>query len=308
MNKLYIFTIIVIFVSGGILGFIIYDYNKGVIAEQSQQQQEISKIKQEQERITQDFEEEQSQKAERLQQEETVQMLKDEDGDGLTYEEEMRLGTDDNDVDTDGDSIWDNEDRHPNGGGEIYTITVYWTHQGLTYSTQFGIHEDKYLNYKDQERGTCCDDWSKFVTPYDPTIRTIAEDVTDVSLSTGDTNKAQIAINFVSSMIYEKDIDYNFNDEYPKYAIETIVDNRGDCEDTSFLMASILEALGYDTIILIFSDHAAIGVWCETCTGTYYNYNSRKYFFLETTGYADNWEVGRIWGKYAYESPMIIDI
>lgn len=308
MNKLYVFVIFIIIVIGGILGFMIYNYNESFREEQLQHQQEISRIKQEQERLTKEFEEEQKHKTAKIQQEHIAQMLKDEDGDGLTYEEELNLGTSDNDVDSDGDNIWDNEDMHPAGGGETYTITVPWTHKGLPHTTQFGIHEDKYWYYKNQERGNCCDGWAKFVTPNDPTIQTIAQDVADVSISTGDTNKAQIAINFVESMIYEYDIDYISELEWPKYPIETIIDGRGDCEDTSFLMASILEALDYDAIILIFSDHAAVGVWCESCTGTYYNYNGRKYFFLETTGYADNWEVGRIWGKYAYESPMIIDV
>ncbi len=308
MNKIHYSVIFIVVFLLCIFALIVFYYNKNLNDEFLIHQQEISNIEQKQSTLDKEFEEEQQQKSLRLQQERISEMNKDEDGDGLSYEEELRLGTSDNEIDSDSDGINDNEDRHPAGGGETYTRTVYWIHHGLSHTTQFGIHEDKYWHYKDQERGSCCDDWAKFVTPYDQTIRTIAQDVADVSISTGDTNKVQIAINFVESMVYEYDIDYISELEWPKYPIETIIDQRGDCEDTSFLMASILGALDYDTIILIFSDHVAVGVWCESCTGTYYNYNGRKYFFLETTGYADNWEVGRIWGKYAYESPMIIDV
>ncbi len=308
MNKLYtsIIAIIILFVS--IFAFVIYNYNKSLSEEQLAHQQEIAEMKDEQEKLTEEFEEGQQEKVEALGQEYTTTMQRDQDGDGLTYEQELALGTSDDDVDSDGDRIWDNKDRHPAGGGITYTKTVYWIHKGLQYTTQFGIHEDKYWFYKDQKRGYCCKGWDKFATPDDPTIQTIAQDVVDVSISTGDTCKSCIAIDFVESMIYEYDIDYIGDYEYPKYAIETIIDEKGDCEDTSFLMASILEAIGIDTILLVYSDHMAVGVWCDGCTGSYYDYKGRKYFFLETTGYADNWEIGRIWGKYAEESPLIIEV
>lgn len=308
MNKLYVFTIIILVVSVGVFSFMIYNYNNSFRKEQLASQQEISKVKQEQERITEEFEEGQGKKDIGIQQEYTSKMQKDQDGDGLTYEQELDLGTSDNNVDSDGDGILDNEDRHPAGGGITYRKTVRWIHGGLQYTTQFGIHEDKYWYYKDQPRSYCCVGWDQFVTPYDSTIQTIAKDVVDVSISTGDTCKVCIAIDFVESMMYQYDIEYIGRNEYPKYAIETIIDERGDCEDTSFLMASILEALNIDTVLLVFSDHLAVGVWCEDCTGTYYNYKGKKYFFLETTGYADNWEIGRAWGKYAYEIPMVIEV
>ncbi|MBU0460907.1 MAG: hypothetical protein KJ771_08950 [Nanoarchaeota archaeon] len=307
MKKNHLFIVIVISFGLAIFGNYIYSYNQDFQQSLVKYQSDVESTKNKQSDIDKQFEQTQQQKEKSLEQQEISQKLKDEDGDGLTYEQEVGLGTSDNERDTDGDGIDDNEDKHPAGGGQTQTITVYWTHQGLTYSTQFGIAEDKYWHYKSQERSSCCDDWTKFVTPYDPTIQTIAQDVADVSISKGDSNKAQIAINFVESMIYEYDIEYISQPEWPKYPIETIIDQRGDCEDTSFLMASILEALNYDTIILIYSDHAAIGVWCDSCYGTYYNYKGKKYFFLETTGYADNWEIGKIWGKYGTESPLIID-
>lgn len=308
MNKIHLSIIIIIFFVLGVFGYLIYSYNQEFQLDILEHQSNIESAKTKQASIDNQFEQTQQQKEESLKQQDLAQRLKDEDSDGLTYEQEVRLGTSDNDRDSDGDGIDDNEDKHPAGGGQTHTITVYWTHQGLAHSTQFGIAEDKYWHYKDQERSSCCEDWAKFVTPYDPTIQTIVQDVADVSISTGDSNKAQIAINFVESMVYEYDIDYISQLEWPKYPIETIIDQRGDCEDTSFLMASILEALDYDTIILIYSDHAAVGVWCDSCYGTYYDYNGRKYFFLETTGYADNWEIGKIWGKYETESPRIIDV
>ena len=308
MNKIHLSIIITLVICFIGFGFYIYNYNQEFQKETLESKKDIDFVKQKQRDIDEQFLREQQEKETELQQKDISTRLKDADKDGLTYEEELRLGTSDNERDSDGDGIDDNEDKHPAGGGQNYKFNVVWTHNHLEYSTQFGIAEDKYWYYKTQERGYCCNGWDKFATPNDPTIQTIAKDITDVSISTGDSCKYCIAIDFVQSMIYEYDIDYIGKNEYPKYPIETIVDGKGDCEDTSFLMASILEAINIDTVILIFSDHVAVGVWCNGCTGTYYNYNDKKYFFLETTGYADNWDIGKSWGKYKTESPRIIDV
>ena len=308
MKKIQIFTIIVLIFAFGFFGYYIYSYNQNFEQDFNNHQSDIQLAKNKQNVIDNEFQETQVQKKRTLSQQETNQRTKDEDSDGLTYEQEIRLGTSDNDKDTDGDGVDDNEDKHPNGGGKNYKINTHWTHNGLKYSTEFGIAEDKYQYYKDQPRGYYSKKWRKFVTPNDPTIQTIVQDVVDVSKTSKDTNKARIAINFVTSMIYEKDIEYNGNGEWPKYPIETIIEEKGDCEDTSFLMASVLEALGYDTVLLKFTGHLAVGLSCSNCKGTYYNHNGKKYYFLESTSSPGEWEIGRSWGDFKTEIPEILDI
>jgi len=308
MEKIHLFAVMILVFSISLFAFIIYNYNINFLQEQIKTKQKIEEIKEGQSELDEEFYEEQRKRDESIKKEQEDLQKKDEDGDGLTYAEELRLGTSDNSIDSDGDSIPDSEDAHPAGGGENYKITINWEHNGLPYKTQFGIHEDKYLYYKNQKRSYCCDDWDKYATPNDPTIQTIAKDIVDVSISTGDPRKYDIAIDFVESMIYEKDIDYISKNEWPKYPIETIIDEKGDCEDTSFLMASILEALNIDTVLLIYEDHVAVGVWCENCTGGYYNYNNKNYFYLETTGMSGLWKIGWIPEKYKNKSTRIIDV
>lgn len=308
MNKYHITTIIGIAIFLIIFALIVYNDNSNFNKEFEENLLKIEETKDQQAQLDKEFEINQKNKEADLVKNQIELNTKDEDGDGLSYSEELKLGTSDSEYDSDKDGISDLIDRHPSGGGEIIKKTVIWTHNNLKYSTQFGIEEDKYWYYKDQERGYCCDGWELFATPNDPIIQTIAADITDVSLSTGDTCKVCIAIDFVQSMLYEYDIDYNGRNEYPKYAIETIIDEKGDCEDTSFLMASILEALNYDVILLDYPGHMAIAIWCSSCTGSYYKYNDKKYFYLETTGEADRWEIGWMPEKYKSENPKIIDI
>ena len=64
-------------------------------------------------------------------------------------------------------------------------------------------------------------------------------------------------------------------------------DGQGDCEDSSALFASLMEALGYDAVLLLFfgdSDgHAAIGISVSGASGTSYSYGGVEYYYAETT-------------------------
>ena len=79
-------------------------------------------MKQKQENISKAFLQKQQAKERELRQQEIQKSQLDEDKDGLTYEQEIRLGTSDNQKDTDGDGIDDNEDEHP--AGQNYTVAV----------------------------------------------------------------------------------------------------------------------------------------------------------------------------------------
>ncbi|MBR2254488.1 MAG: hypothetical protein IJ856_01500 [Candidatus Methanomethylophilaceae archaeon] len=48
--------------------------------------------------------------------------------------------------------------------------------------------------------------------------------------------------------------------EYWIYPIETLYQGMGDCEDTSFLLASLLSLAGYKSSLAMMSDHVAVGV------------------------------------------------
>jgi len=287
MKRIIILLVISFFVVGCVFAFIIFNYNKQIDAEQIQHQKEIERLKQEQKLLDTQFYSQQQTRQQQQINAQKQELHRDRDRDGLTYEQELRSGTSDDNADTDGDYIRDSEDKHPAGGGEIYKYTIPWTHNGRSFTTQFGIAEDQLWYYKNKERKSATD--TRYVTPYDPVIQTIAKDISDASVSIKESCKYCLAVDFVESMNYESDIDYNFNIEYPKYPIETIVDKRGDCEDTAFLMASILKALDIDTILLLYSDHMAVGFASGNCPGDDYSYKGRKYCFLETTSEPDTY-------------------
>ncbi len=112
---------------------------------------------------------------------------------------------------------------------------------------------------------------------------------------------------FVQSLPYTLDNVSTSYDEYPRYPIETLMDNGGDCEDTSILMAALLEQLGYDNVLLVLPDHMAVGVLSdEGVNGYYFVHNSGKYYYLETTG--EGWSLGEIPPEHESQSAQIYDI
>lgn len=99
-------------------------------------------------------------------------------------------------------------------------------------------------------------------------------------------------LSFAQNVEYMYDIDSTGYEEYFKLPLETLYDRCGDCEDTSYLCAMIYKGLGYDTALLIYDEHMAVGVIGDGIYGNYYSYEDKKYFFCETT--AAEYAVGEI--------------
>jgi hypothetical protein len=71
------------------------------------------------------------------------------------------------------------------------------------------------------------------------------------------------------------------------------VDKGGDCEDTSILLASIIDKMGYGVVLVELPDHCGVGVKSgENIIGTYWEYNGSKYYYIETTDLG--WAIGEL--------------
>ena len=147
--------------------------------------------------------------------------------------------------------------------------------------------------------------------PYDDSyIDMLVAEIEDAVQQSGfsDYETIEFAAAFVQSLPYTVDLVTTSFDEYPRYPIETLVDNGGDCEDTSILLASIIDAMGYGVVLIKFSDHVAIGIkGGENVTGTYWEYGNSRYYYLETTG--EGWRIGQLPEEYegvsAYVYPLV---
>lgn len=140
----------------------------------------------------------------------------------------------------------------------------------------------------------------------DPYIDMVVKKIEAIAQEEGYTEyqTVEFAAAFVQSLPYTVDSVTSPYDEYPRYPIETLVDNGGDCEDTSILLASIIDKMGYGVILINLPNHLGVGVkGGENIYGTCWEYKGSKYYYIETTG--EKWEIGQLPDEYKSNSASI---
>ena len=115
--------------------------------------------------------------------------------------------------------------------------------------------------------------------------------------------KLNLIIAFVQSLPYAPEVG-----EYPRYPLETLVEQKGDCEDVAILAAALFKQMGFGVVLLAFTDeqHMALGVRVlPPEPGDYqaYAYNGDLYYYLELT--AKGWTIGSIPSIYSSQPKII---
>lgn len=129
------------------------------------------------------------------------------------------------------------------------------------------------------------------------------------AMSFDDSAVAREIASFVQQVItYETDADSTGHEEYPRYPIETLYERRGDCEDTTILMAALLREWGYEVMFLFIPNHAALAIRTtdDYSAGSYYEYNGHRYLYIEST--AEGWNIGDIPEEARHESAQFYPI
>jgi hypothetical protein len=110
---------------------------------------------------------------------------------------------------------------------------------------------------------------------------------------------AEFAIRFVQSLEYTSDDISTAYDNYPRYPIETLIDEEGDCEDSSLLLAAILHKLGYKVILLELDNHLAVGLDIQEVSGNV-DIGNGSYSYVEPTNVG--WDIGEVPHRYEDQS------
>jgi len=194
--------------------------------------------------------------------------------------------------------------------GDYLVHSFVWFYDGSEWVWDIQIPEQLYAEYTNKPRPPT-EDYSVYVTdPLDDhLLDSLAEEINSTVRDEGfdEYEKVNFAIAFVQSLPYTSDWVTTPYDEYPRYPVETLVDGGGDCEDTSILMAAILDSMGYDVVLINPPGHLAVGVLGGGgISGSYYVHDGKKYYYVETTG--EGWEIGEIPDEYQDESVYIYDI
>jgi len=194
---------------------------------------------------------------------------------------------------------------------DMITRSFQWNFKGTSYSWKVTIPKSLYDYYRAQPH-----DLAKQTTYKNYAISSKDKPYLDAMITKFKESgmkkgysESEIIMNviaFVQGLPYFKDDVSTKYDEYPRYPIETLVDNGGDCEDTAILTAALLREMGYDVVLVNPTGHMAVGVKCRSCAGTYYTYDGDKYYYLETTG--TGFKVGEIPSKYKDAQVKVIPL
>ncbi|MFC5971393.1 hypothetical protein ACFPYI_08640 [Halomarina salina] len=167
--------------------------------------------------------------------------------------------------------------------------------QGQQFTTSYYLYKHAYLAARKRSHSRSR---SEFVT-YEMNSgfasffgNLFTEDARALGLES-DVSIANFAIDVIQHIPYVPDDVSTGYDDYTKYIAEVMGDCGGDCEDTSVLLASLLqlEPFGYDTVLIQPPGHMGVGILGDdSMTGSYWEYQGEKYYYIETTGIG--WAVG----------------
>ncbi len=154
------------------------------------------------------------------------------------------------------------------------------------------VSQSLYEYYREKSHSLSSNsDFGKFVTPYalEPVASSLWEICDD------DEEFANGVLMIVHQIPYEETLPV-------KYPLETIVENKGDCDLFSCIAASISKAGGLDAVLLYYESEAHMNVGVRLShtphdvrgEAYYITYNEIRYYVVECTGgnWKNGWRVG----------------
>ncbi len=160
-----------------------------------------------------------------------------------------------------------------------------------TYRLTLSITPSLYQYYQQKSHYLTPNNFATFVTPY--SLELVADDIRSIFAEDED------LVNAVLMLVHQ--IPYQ-TVEGAKYPVETIVENRGDCDLLSYIAASLIKAEDIDIVLFYYEQesHMNIGVYLSSpptdarMQVTYVDYRGTRYYIAECTGddWRDGWRVG----------------
>ena len=190
-----------------------------------------------------------------------------------------------------------------------------WDYDGKHWNWNLSIPTALYETYKAvpvyQRTHDGPSGYGFLTTTKDPYVQMLAAKLNQTTAELGYEAYDQVSfvLAFVQSLPYTSDNVTEGYNEYPRFPIETLVDDGGDCEDTSILFATITLIMGYGTVYLNPTGHYAVGILGSGITGTSWEHpegSNQTYYYCETTG--DNFKIGQLPLQYFTASAYIYDI
>jgi len=165
---------------------------------------------------------------------------------------------------------------------------IYLLQRGeSTFQLTISITHTLYDYYLQKSHQAPISDLDTFVTPY--SLALVAADIRTIFPG------EEEFVNGVLMVVHQ--IPYEVVAE-TKYPVETMIDNKGDCDLLSYIAASMLETQGLDIVLFYYEQesHMNLGINLQNppqdsrTTVTYVDYQGTRYYMAECTG--NDWETG----------------
>lgn len=185
---------------------------------------------------------------------------------------------------------------------DYYYRDFEWNYGGSTWTWSLSIPQYLYEDYKSVPVFDRVRDgpggYGFLTTTNDYYLESLAEKLQEAADGEGyeSFDEVSLVLAFVQSLDYTSDDVTSGFDEYPRFPLETLVDNGGDCEDTSILFATLTLIMGYGTVYLNPPNHCAVGILGDELDGYYFTYEDKTYYYCETTG--EGWRIGDLPEEY----------
>lgn len=189
------------------------------------------------------------------------------------------------------------------GADRTISRTVRWQYDGYTFTDQLTFSQRDYLYYRGKSKLQPYNVFASDEPGHAYLLQLAAAlDADAKSLHYEGYTLAAYLVAFVQQAIPYKADPYNNGYDYPRYPIETLVDQGGDCEDKAALLVALLNTFGFDAVLVYLPGHMAAAMSCKDC-GSYYNYHGKTYAYIETT--AAGWQIGAMPPKEAVGANLL---
>ena len=180
--------------------------------------------------------------------------------------------------------------------------TSLWSIFGKSYTISFDMkYSDVYdytSNGKDRDEFRSYSDVSPYFTVDDKYVQLMCSELLKYKAQESMTDRefAEFVMICVQTIPYQYDEVSRHAEEYWKYPAETFWDGGGDCEDSSILYCTLMKAMGYETALIVFYDHAMASIHFANDSDNYgdevVTISGKKYVLVETT--STGYELGEV--------------
>jgi len=185
--------------------------------------------------------------------------------------------------------------------------TYVWEYAGRTWSLSYAFPSSVYDAQRSSPRNLVYSAYGSYVSdPRDDEIlRDFLGQVERLAAGLNIWDRLNLILALVQSLPYAEE-----SCEYPRYPLETLIDQRGDCEDAAILAVALVREMGFSAVLLAFLEERHVGVGIRVLPPCYadlqaYEWGGDLYYYLEAT--SPGWEIGQL--PSAFQSqPVVVAI